>query len=210
MALAFLELQTEVAARGFSYLNDAGAGLTRLKRFINAANHAINDGLERGFRWQYMMASTTATPSAAGAVTSITDIDEIESVTVNSSPLVERSRSELVHTYGELTSTGTPLFYYMTGTSSFSVYPVATSTVTVTYWKVTTDLSANGDAPAMPDRFREAIVELACAYAYRDQNNREMAAVCQAEADRIVARMRSSYAVDSGPQSVVPSGFDQC
>lgn len=204
MALDFQALYVEFYARGFNYLNDGGAGVTRAKRFLNAAMHNINDM----YKWQYMMASTTATPSVAGAVTSITDIDEIESVVVGGVPLVERSRSELVQMFGDLTTTGTPEYYYSTGSSSFSVYPVSTSTVTVTYWKVQTDLSANGDVPLMPDRFREAIIEQACAYAYRDSDDPQEAAVCQAEADRIVARMRSSYAVEAGPQSVVPSGTD--
>ena len=192
MALDFTALQTEFFARGFSYLNDAGAGLTRAKRWLNASMHDIDD-MER---WPYREATATG-----AAPLSVTDLGLIETVvdTTNNRQLEYRSRESLVEDYPDLTLAGTPAFYYVTGGNTVSVYPTRTSgSLLVRYFKTGPDLSSGSDAPLMPDRFRDAIIEYAVAKALRDQSNFQEAALASQAGDAIVQRMRAVFALQHG------------
>ncbi len=189
MAYTLSTLATEIWARGFSFLNDGGAGQTRTYRWINDAMHYVDDSE----RWTYLAGST----SGAAPLT-ISDLDGVERVTQNEWALTATSRDVLLRQYGELTTTGTPVYFYLASPTVVSVYPVSTASINVTYWKVGPDLTAASDAPLMPDRYRGIIVELACAKAYRDTDDPEMAGVCQAEADRILQRMRENQALLPG------------
>lgn len=200
MALDFIAMQTEVLARGFDYLDT-----TRVKRFINDAAHAIDD-VEP---WIYLQAVTTGT-----APVTVADLGRIESVVdvANLHSLTYLDRRDLTDTYGDITRAGRPEYYVITGGTSVTTYPTSTSTVlTVRYLKVPADLSANGDVPAMPDRFRMAIVERAVAQAYRDVSNWEGAAQAQAASDLIVQRMLEWHTLvqgDGGQQMITGSGED--
>lgn len=182
MALDFLGLYTELYARGFDYLNDGGAGVTRAKRWINDAAHQIDD-LEP---WLYLQASTTGT-----APLTIADLGRVESVVdvANRNVLTFLDRRDVTDMYADLTTTGSPAYYFVTGGTVVATYPVSTVTLTVRYSKVTADMSATTDTPAMPDRFRMAIVEYAVAQAYRDVSNWDGAAQATAAGDQIVRRM---------------------
>jgi hypothetical protein len=183
MALDFVALQTEVYARGFDYLNDGGAGVTRVKRWINDAMHQVDD-LEP---WLYLQASTTGT-----APLTISDLGRIESVVdvANLNPLTFVDRRDVTDYYGNIAQTSSvPSMYFVTGGTVVATYPVSTVTLTVRYSKVAADLSANGDTPAMPDRFRMAIVEYAAAQAYRDVSDWDGASQATAAGDAIVRRM---------------------
>lgn len=198
MAYTLSTLQTEFYSRGFAYLNDAGAGVTRATRWLNDANHEV-DSMES---WPYLMVSTTG----ASPIT-VTTLGMIETVldTTNQNALMPSDRQTLLRQYGDLTTTGTAQYFYMNA-GVITVFPVSTNTMTVNYYTVTADMSSGSDAPLMPDRFRGAIVERACAYAYRDQDDPQMAAVCLAEMDRIVARMRDFYALQTGAQYMTVTG----
>lgn len=172
---------TELYARGFNYLSADAAGITRATRFLNTAMHDVDDAE----RWPYLAAS-----SSGAAPLTIADLDGVERVYQNGSTLTASSRDVLLELYGDLTTTGTPTYFYLAAPTVVSVYPANTASISVTYWKFGPDLVSGSDAPLMPDRFREAIIERACAYAYRDNDDREMATVCMQESDRIVQRMR--------------------
>jgi hypothetical protein len=106
--------------------------------------------------------------------------------------LVRESAGDLVDRFGDLTTTGTPMFYYVTS-GVVNVYPAnTTDSLSVRYYKIQTDLSASSDVPLIPDRFRAAIVEYAAAKAYMDSDNPQMVAECRAAGDRIIERMRES------------------
>lgn len=199
MALAFSDMQTEVFARGFAPLNDSGAGLARVARWVNDSAHEIDD-LEL---WDYRRASTTGT-----APLSISDLGVIGAVVDggNLNALVPTSIHDLEGQFGDLATTGTATYYYLNN-GAITVYPVSSNTLTVKYFKVAPDMSANSDTPLMPDRFRMAIVERAVAKAYLDNDDPEMAAVCLAESDRIVDRMRAVYTLQLGGQSQTIYGF---
>lgn len=179
----FVALQTELYARGFDYLNDGGTGVTRAKRWLNDAMHTIDD-LEP---WIYLQASTTGTSPLT-----VSDLGRVESVVdvANRNPLRFLPRKDVTDYFANLADTGgTPSFYFVTGGTVVNTYPVTGVTLTVRYEKVSADLSANGDTPSMPDRFRTAIVEFAVAQAFRDVSNWEGAAQAQAQGDSIVRRM---------------------
>lgn len=205
MALDFQGMLTELYARGFDYLNDGGTGVTRAKRWINDAAHGIDD-LEP---WIYLQASTTGV-----APLTVSDLGRIESVVdvANLRSLAYLDRRDLTDLYGDINRTGRPNYYVVTGGTVVTTYPTSTSTtLTVRYLKVPADLSANGDTPAMPDRFRMGIVEHAVAQALRDVNNYEGAAQAQAAGDQIVRRMLEWHTLvqgEGGQQMITGSGGD--
>lgn len=182
MALDFQGLYTELYARGFDYLNDGGAGVTRAKRWINDAAHQIDD-LEP---WLYLQASATGP-----APLTIADLGRVESVVdvANLNVLTYVDRRDVTDYVADITTTGSPSMYFVTGGTVVTTYPLSSRTLTVRYSKVAADMSATTDTPAMPDRFRMAIVEYAVAQAYRDVSNWDGAAQAQAAGDAIVRRM---------------------
>ena len=191
MALDFQALQTEFYARGFDYLNDGGTGATRAKRWLNEANHQIND-LEQ---WSYLQASTTGT-----APLTVSDLGLIESVVdvANLNPLTFMDRRGVTEYYADLTQTGNAQWYFVTGGNTVNAFPVTTATLTVRYYKVQTDMSANGDVPLMPDRFRGAIVDLAVARALRDKSNYVEAQAAEQAGLATVQRMRDWNVLQQG------------
>jgi len=186
MALDFTALQTEFFARGFDYLNDAGAGLTRAKRWINEAMHEVN-AMDR---WEFTYASSSGVPPLT-----IADLRLVEDVTmtVSGAPLVGTSRALLEAVYGTLTTNtaSTPTYWYRSAPTVVTGYPLNTSlSMSVRYWKFGPDLSAGTDAPLMPDRFRQIIVERAVAKAYRDSADQPAEQQALAEVERLLAMMR--------------------
>jgi hypothetical protein len=183
MALTFIDIQTEVIARGFNYLS-AGADLVRLKRWINEGVHEA----DRKEDWPYLLTTVSGAQPAT-----IADARKVESVVdvAHDNILVELTRAQALRASGDLTTTGTAAYWYRTATGT-AVYPVSTATFLTSYYKVAPDLSANGDVPLMPDEYRSIIVELACRAAFRDAGAYEAAADCMAAADLILGEMRES------------------
>ena len=206
MALDFTALQAEVAARGFDYLTTAGGGsaadLVRLKRAINFAMHDV-DSVEK---WDY----TYATSNGAMPLT-IADLRLVEdpvTMTVSLLPLIGQDRALLESVYGFLgtNTSGTPRYWFRSAPTVVTAYPLNTAlSITVRYWKFAPDLSSGADVPLMPDRFREVIVEKACAYLFRDSNDVNAANDCLAAADRIIADMRAELLPDYVVKPAVPA-----
>jgi hypothetical protein len=184
LALDFTALQTEVLARGLSDMS-AGTDLTRIKRWIVDAAHEIDNLAD----WPYRLSSTTGTVPLA-----ISDLDVIECVTdvSNLSALSPTDRRYLRDTYADLTTTGTAQFYYFTGQTTITTYPVTTATLTVDYWKVGPDLTNGGDTPLMPDRFRMGIVHYAVSAALADRGDAAGSQAARADGDRVVSQMMGS------------------
>ncbi len=160
----FVTLRTELAARGFDYLSD-----TRQGYFVNRSYQEMAGAAD------YPWLESTATGVAP---LSITDLRTIESVvdsttTTRLSPL---DRRNIMATDTDLTTVGTPSFYYLTTGSTVAVYPAnTTDTLSVRYWKVPTDLTADSDEPGFPARFHQLIVDGATYFAYLDSDNFEAA-----------------------------------
>lgn len=188
MALDFLGLVTEVYARGFQMYSSA-AGLTRVKRWINDAMHEV----DRKERWPYTVAVTTTTLG-----TNLLGLHHVDSVVdlARDQALTFVPHATLVDTYADLSTVGTPEYWYLGGTTGGGVprvgcYPAApTVSFAITHYSTLPDLVIDPDVPLMPDEYRYIIVELACRQAYRDSENFEAAADCLAAAEIILGEMR--------------------
>lgn len=183
MAYTFATLLSDVLARGYAQYNDAGPQLAMVKRMINDSARDI-DGM---YQWGYRETTATGTPPMA-----ITDLGQIQAVTNVTGPytLVPRDRRDLRQEYGDLTTAGTAVFYYITGGSTINVYPVqAGLTLTVDYWKTAPDMTADGDLPLMPDRYRRVIVEQTVIKLARLRQQDPVVASATQERDAIVAQM---------------------
>lgn len=193
MALTFTDLLTEFYARGFSYLDDGGAGVVRAKRFINDALHELDD-MEP---WPYLQASQSGT-----APLTVSDLGRVEYVEdhTNQIKLGFATRDYLAGYYGDVTMTGSrPVWFYVTGGTTINVFPANTSvTLDVRYTKVEPDLVSDSDAPLVPDRYRMAIVHYAVASALEDKSNYQEAGAARARADQVVGRMREFYLLQAG------------
>jgi hypothetical protein len=205
LALDFIAMQTEVYARGLADLNDGGTSATRVKRAIVDAVHEIDSLAD----WPYKLASTTGTVPLT-----IADLDVVEAVAVvgTFTPLDPVDRRYLRVTYGDLTTTGVALFYYFTAQTVLTTYPVTTATLTVDYWKVGPDLTADGDTPLMPDRFRMGPVHYAVSYLLKDRGDEAGSQSARADGDRVVSQMMQSLLVQSHQapsQWVAAVGDDQ-
>ena len=204
MAYDFSTMQTEVYARGLDYLNDGGAGVTRVKRWINNAMHRIQEMAD----WPFMQTSTTG-----AAPLTVSDLRKVEAVwdSTNKTQLYQRSRADLLRDTEDLTLTGTPQYFYVTGGNSISVWPANTSvSLTVYYWKYGTDLSANSDTPLVPDRFRQAIVDDAVAQGLADAGDLVGAAAARGERDALLAQMLESFGMLEPSALSVPVVGDDC
>lgn len=205
MALDFAGLQAELLARGFSDMTSA-SDTVRIKRWLNDSMHEIDDMND----WPYLNTTTTG-----AAPLTIADLGTIESVTnvTGGYTLQPRDRRDLRAQYADLTTVGVAAFYYITGGSTINVFPVQSGlTLTVDYWKVPADLSANGDVPAMPDRYRMAIVDLAAERASRDRGDEQGAQAARAQGTNrlLLMQERLMDLQHQEPQSFVGMVGDDC
>jgi hypothetical protein len=176
-------LRTEFLARGFDF--EAQGGNTRPNYFLNRAYQDIC-GQED---WPFLEATASGTTPL-----SIPDLRTIESV-IDTTQLVKLTpldRRFITDTSTNLSTVGAPCFYYTTATTTVNVYPTSTTdSISVRYYKVPSDLSADGDTPLVPARFHiSAIVDLACVYAYQDSDNFDAANVLYQQVQGVWNEMR--------------------
>ena len=187
----FATLRLEVASRGFNYLLTDNAGEQRLKRWVNLAYTEVIESDD----WPWLRTTTTGV-----APVTVTDLGSIENV-YNSTldcRMEYREERDLIDLFGDVTSTGDASFYYLTSPTVIATYPVdSSSTLKVTYWQVPVELSADSDTPLLPARYHAALVEYACAHAYKDNDNFPSAQVCRSEGDRLVQMMRERLLIPS-------------
>lgn len=201
MALDFRGILTEVYARGSEYLDDSAEGEVRVKRWINDALHQVN-GLAP---WPFLEAVASGT-----APLTIADLGSIESVvdTGRGTMLSQRSRSEFTATDVFGTATGSSCWFAVTGGDTVQVWPSPASSISVRYYRVDPDLSADTDEPSMPDRFRSCLVELAVAAMLRDDQSPDWTIAQQTGMDTV--GLMKDWALDLQPAFtvVMPSGDD--
>lgn len=181
----FSELKDELAARGFGYLSD-----TRLGVYINNARAE----LDRMYLWPWLEASATGTSPLT--VTDLAAVEAVVNTSQSNAPLYPIDYRTLTEAYGDLSTSGSPSYYYLARPSSPEVatYPVSsTDTIGVQYWKVTPDLSASSDTPASPEEAHYTIVDLAVRRAYRDSDNHQEAEQIQSEIDRAIGQLLLQY-----------------
>jgi hypothetical protein len=185
----FLELQTEFYARGYDYLNDGGTGATRAKAWLNQAYLEL---CEEDL-WPFLL-----TTSTGAAPLTIADVRTIYTVvdTAANNVLAPAQEDELIDTYTTLTTTGTPLWFYMSDTS-VKVYPVG-GTLSVRYWKVPAELSANNDVAVVPPRFCNLVVDGAVRRSCNDNDDANGARQTEDERQRGLDLMRRSLLMRDG------------
>jgi hypothetical protein len=96
--LDFTTLQTEFFARGFDYLNDAGTGLIRAKRWINDSYNEICQTAD----WPFLETSVTAAnPQTIADARKILTVHDA----TNHLPLRPTTHKWIVTTFGDIAST---------------------------------------------------------------------------------------------------------
>lgn len=177
MAETLLTVRTEFEARGFTHLGDS-----RATRLINDAYQ----WLVKKALWPFR----EATSSGAAPLT-IADMDVIASVvdTANGNQkLHPKDRRELVRRFQDLTTAGTPLYYYIEGGSVVKTYPVG-GTLSVRYWKNATALSGDSDPLIVPDSWVQLVIDRAAYRGLLDAENWAGAASIKAEIADALADM---------------------
>lgn len=184
----FSTLQSEFYAHGFSDLNDAGAGVTRVKRWINEAYHMVCESHDG--KWAFLETSSSGT-----APVTVSDLKQIIHVTDSTTdrPLRFADAWTVEHLDPDKATVAAPMYYWLDGLSTLRVWPLnTTDTISIRYYKVPADLSANGDLPLVPTRYQDAILQFALAKAHRAKNNEEQARSCEIVAEVYIDRMRNT------------------
>lgn len=187
----FSDLTTELSDRGFSHLSP-----TRLGRYINRAMHRI-DGM---YRWPYREDSGIGIPPLI-----IATLGQVEAVTNQSQsdyPLVESSYKDLTEWFGDLTTSGTPIYWYrayVDGDPIIATYPISdTDTIGVQFWQIFADLTGT-NIPAMPTRYHPLIVDMAVMMAYRDMDAHAMAEAMRPEINQQILEMMEDMLPQQDP-----------
>lgn len=174
-------LRTEFQARGFGYLSSS-----RSNAYLNSAYLLDICEVED---WPFLEASTSGE-----APLTVSDLRSVESVidTTQLTKLKPIDRRQLTDLYDvDLTTAGSPAFYYLSGETVVSVYPTATDTISVRYWKAPAELSGT-DTPVIPTRFHSLIIDFAVARAYEDSDDYELAQNARENALTRLQEMRIS------------------
>lgn len=174
-ALTFATMQTELSDRGFSRLS-----ATRLGYFINQARADLDNAMP----WPYRL--TSASGAAPLTITDLGTIEEVVNTANQSLPLDYSSRRSLLDSYGILTTTGVPCWFYVDN-GVVRTYPVG-GTLTVRYYKRTPDLTGV-QAPLAPSDYHLLIVDMAEQRAHRGKGDVATAAALQPSIDTQFARM---------------------
>ena len=199
------DLRKEFYARGFSYLAQDEYSITRANRWINQGYMDICESDD----WPFLSHTFTAdSPWVDDAGFPLGTIEYVRDVTNDQrlTAIDVRDISDDV----SLDQTGTPQFFWL-DSGTINVWPVATVSLEVRYWYIPPDLAADSDYPTIPARYQYAIIEYACSRAYLDTDNPELAAICRAEGDRLVAMMRDRlmFRQHQDPEFVKVYGFSE-
>lgn len=188
VGLTFAQLLTEFYARGFDYLNDGGAGEVRAKRWINQSYMEILEMDDWPFLQTSVQSQTPLIISDLGTIESVTNVTASRNVGFI-------DRRTLVEQYPDLSATGTPDYAYITQGTTLNTYPVGSDTILVRYLRLAGELADTDDQPEIPSRYQYAIIDYACARAYMDSDNPEMAQIARRDGDNLVQMMRERLMV---------------
>lgn len=193
----FTELKTEFFARGFNYLEETAEDVARAERWLNQSYREILN-LQA---WPFLQATVTGASGAGFA--SVPDLRRVRFVTdvsqtSGSQPgrqLVRVSLDDLVAEGEDLTSTGSPDYYYIVSGTQVYAFRLG-GTVRVDYFKRVNAMSGT-DTPIFGDDYHNIIVDKAAIKAYRDSDNFEAAAALQQDVDAALSAMAEDYQIES-------------
>lgn len=178
MSDTFADLKTELAARGTDYLEPG-----RPERFLNRGYQMLCE--------EYPFDFLKKTVTAQTAPLALTDLREIVYVAdaTSDAELFELDERRVSYLDPDSSETGTATYWYLAG-DTLKVYPADTgASLTVRYVYVPAELSAAGDEPVVPQRYRNLIVDAAYYLALKDNDEFDSAAALKALYDAEVFRM---------------------
>lgn len=173
----FAQLKSELASRGFDYLSDSRIGF-----FINQGRHEL-DMMEL---WPYRITEVSGTPPLT--ISDLGTIEEVVDTSNNYAQLQNTDRRTLRSAYNDISTTGSPTYFFVDNTS-LRVFPIGGS-VTVRYYKRPADLSGSTDTPLAPSQYHMLIIDMAARWAYKDSDNEQEAQALGEDINRQLQIMR--------------------
>lgn len=180
------QLRTELLAEGFDFLS-----VVRANQFINDAYREL---CGEDF-WTFL--EETAAGAAPLTISDLRTVESVIDTANNSRVLAHRERRALRESEGDLTTTGTPRYYYVDAGSIVRTYPVG-GTLAVDYWKVPAEMDDDDDEPIVPSQYHRLILHMAVREACLDRGDAEHLARVSAlnlQIDRRLETMRENLAV---------------
>jgi hypothetical protein len=151
------------------------------------------------YRWPYREDSGIGI--APVVIPTLGQVEAVTNQSVNDYPLEESSYKDLTEWFGDLATTGAPMYWYrayVSGNPVIATYPVSTDTIGVQFWQIFPDLTGT-DTPSMPDRYHMLIVELAVQMAYRDMDAHAMAEAMRPEINTQIFEMMEDMLPQQDP-----------
>lgn len=195
MALAtYADMTQELADRGFDYLS-----ATRRGNFITWAYQELDEAAQ----WPWRSNVTTgAAPLNYAGIGGGTIVDEVIDTT-NKQALTPATMDDLLENFGDLSTAGTPQYWYAdivsSGTSQIKVYPAAAVNLQVIGYRQPTDPATS---ILMPTRWLRLVVDIAVRMAYRDADNHEAAAALAQQIENDKMNMLNALMFPATPNSV--------
>ncbi len=178
-AFTLASLRSELVARGFDYLTTA-----RQTRYINNGYVALCEVED----WPWLETTTTGV-----APLTISDLAEVMYVAdpASNRQVQGRDPRDILDYDPAQTTGGVPQYWWIDG-SALKVWPLNTSlSLNVRYRKAPVLLSADADAPIVPNRYQTLIVDFAQIEALRDRSNYQ-------EAQALAQSLDDSHSLLSG------------
>lgn len=191
----FEQLITRFAAQGFEYLSTAELG-----EYIN--DSYLLDICEDE-DWPFL--EETATGVAPLVIENLRAVEYVVNSTQKNSLVPIDRRHLIADVDTDLTTAGTPTYWYLTAGNTVNVYPANTSDkLSVRYWKVPAELSGTA-TPLLPSRFHSLLVDGAVARAYENSDDYELREAKIATFQDRLERMRESLDVQNrdGPTQYI-------
>jgi hypothetical protein len=184
----FSELKVELYARGTDYLSEDGEGVVRAERWLNQAYREIC-GLHA---WPFLE------DFAQGAAPlSIPTLRRIRYVRLTDQPwyhLNFSTEEELIEDGNDLTTAGTPEYYYVTAGNIVRVQPAGAVSIDVGFIKRVQPMTGT-DVPIFDEEYHDLIVDRAMIKAYNDSDNFEAATALREEFNSEVQAMAEDYQI---------------
>ncbi len=171
-----VSVRTEISGRGFGYLQPA------------RANRLINDAyfwLVKLRPWPFREA--IATGPAPLTIADLGPIATVKDTAQGGRKLHPLNRSTLEERFPDITTPGTPCFYYVEG-NAVKTTP-AGGTLQVRHWRTPTKLVADGDPLIVPDEWVQLVIDRALWRGYLDSDNFEAAAAISGAIDAALIDM---------------------
>lgn len=163
------EIVQEVIDRGFDYSTSS-----RIGRYVENAVQGIC--AYRGLAWPFL--EVTKTGEAPMEITDLRKILSVKDTTLEST-LRGVGRRWVVDTFGNLTDTGSPEYFYLEN-KTLNVYPVSTNELSVRYTKIPLELG-DSDTPVIPSEWHHLVVDRAIVDCLRDDDEYLEARALRAE-----------------------------